>query len=213
MPLPAFAIPSIIAGVTGAGQVLGGLFGALGNKRPEYEIPESLRQSVALARLKVQDPNAPGYSQAREQLDLTAANALYAAQQSGGAQIGLGEVVGQTEAGARHLQQMNVEDQARDVERYQSSLGELAQAEDVQFQMNEFAPYAQRAQESRDVFGAGLENIMLGAREYGLYKTALGGGGRATTAGGGTAGAGGIGNLGPDELAAILKAMRQNLPI
>lgn len=171
MPIPAFAIPAIISGVTGAGQLIAGAMSAASNKRPDYQIPSALRQSVALARAQVQDPYAPGYGQAKDNLDLAAANAVYASQQSGNAQIGLGEIVGQTESGLRELQAMNAKDQKGDIQDYRVALAQYAQAQDTQFQMNEFAPYAQRAQESRDVFGAGLENIMGAAQQYGLMST------------------------------------------
>lgn len=171
MPIPAVMIPSLISGGVGLAQTIGGALGSFGAKRPKYEIPESLKQSVALARIRTQDPYAPGYTQAKENLDLAAANALYASQQSGNAQIGLGEIVGQTEAGYRNLQEQNIQSQQRDISEYQSALGEMAKAEDLQFQMNEFAPYAQKYQQSRDIFGAGLENIMGAARDYGLIQS------------------------------------------
>lgn len=181
MAIPAVMIPSLISGGVGLAQTIGGAIGTLGAKRPEYEVPEALEQSVALARIRTQDPYAPGYTQAKENLDLAAANALYTAQQSGNAQIGLGEVVGRTEAGYRGLQEMNIEDQARDVRDYESSLAQLAEAQDMEYQMNEFAPYAQRYQESRDVLGAGLENVMGAAKDYGLLAASglMQGGGEA----------------------------------
>lgn len=127
--------------------------------RPEYEIPPALRESLALARLNVADPNAPGYGQAKAQADLTLSNQLAAAQQQGNPQESIQALAGAQQKTMRDLEMYNQQSQQQDYAGLQGELGKLQQAQDLQFQMNEFAPYADRAQQSKNMIGGGLENL------------------------------------------------------
>lgn len=142
--MPAFlaALPAIIGGA----QAIGGLLGkAFGKKRPEYEIPESVRQAVSLAALDAGSPYAPGYEEARAGLDVASSNALSMASQSGlGSASSLGAVVGQQEAGLRSLAADNAAYRAGAQERYQNALTMLGGYEEKEWQLNEFAPHAQQ---------------------------------------------------------------------
>lgn len=162
MPIPAALLPALSM-ATGAAQTLIGAGGLLGNRRPRYEVPESVKEAMTIARIKAADPLVSGYSQAKGNIDLAAANALQQAQQVGGAQEALGSIVGQAEAGYRNLAQLGEQSQERDMMNLQQMLQQMSQYEDMQFQMNEFAPYAQKFQLFSDMIGGGLENIMQGA--------------------------------------------------
>lgn len=166
MPIPAAMIPMIMQGALGAGQAIGGLMGL--RDRPEYEIPDALKQSVALARARVSNPYMEGYTQATEQLDLQTANAIRAAQESGNAQEAIAGVAGAQQRGASDLARMNEESQRRDIDSLVSVLGSLSQAQDQEWQMNEFAPFADSSREARDVFGAGMENLYGALDKYGI---------------------------------------------
>jgi hypothetical protein len=155
-------LPILVSGATSAAQLLGG-FGKLARRRPEYEIPESARRALGMASARATDPRMPGYGQAQENINLAAANAMSALQQSGNTAIGLQGVVGQAQAANRDLSAQNEMSQQRDLMSYESALGTMGEYEDLQFQMNEFAPYSDRQQEGRDMIGGGLENLMLTA--------------------------------------------------
>lgn len=172
MALPAAAIPAIIQGATGLAQAIGGGASLLTNRRPEYEIPESLRQSLAIAQAQFADPYMPGYERAREDISLGMSNAVRAAQEGGNAQMGFQGAVAEAGAQTRKLAGQNEMAQQRDAERLQQVLQVMSQAEDMEFQMNEFAPFSDRQQMSSDIFGAGLENIIGGAQTYALGEAA-----------------------------------------
>lgn len=154
MPIPAF-IPAAIGGA----QLIGGLISRFAAKRPKREIPESARRALAISQLQAASPYAPGYGQAREGVDVSAANALAAAQASGNAAAAIQGVVGQRQAANRDLVAQNLQYQAGAQQRLQGALGMMAEEEDRQFQINEFAPYADRIRLSEDLVGAGATNL------------------------------------------------------
>lgn len=180
------ALPAIIQGVAGIGQLLGGAIGTMGTKRPEYEIPDALKQSLALAKINFQDPNMPGYTQAKEVIDLQTANLIRGAQESGNAQQSIQQIAEAARLGSSDLARMNAEDQRRDQDQLNQILGKVAEAEDMQFQINEFGKFQDQSQRFADIFGAGLENV-FGAADKGAMLGLLGGG-----AAGGAAGAMGM---------------------
>ena len=148
----------------GGGQALFGLGKTLFSKpkRPEKDIPPALRESLMLSKMMVSDPNAPGYTEAKASIDTATSNAIMAAKQSGNAQESIGTVASGLSRGYLGLEEQNNQSQYQDLNNLQRSLDQMAQAQDTQEQYNEFAPYADKSQEGRDMFGAGLENIMGG---------------------------------------------------
>jgi len=151
-------------GILGGAQMIGGLLS--GGKRPEYEIPPALRESLALARVNVADPNAPGYGQAKMQADLTLSNQLAAAQQQGNPQESIQSLAGAQQKSMRDLEMYNQQSQQQDYASLQGELGKLQQAQDLQFQMNQFAPYADKSQQSKNMIGGGLQNIFSAGDMY-----------------------------------------------
>jgi len=168
MALPAAAIPALIQGIVGTGQMVGGGISMLTNRRPDYEIPESTRQALALAQAQFADPYMPGYERAEENIDLATSNAIRAAQEGGNARAGFQGSVAEAGAATRDLAARNEMAQQADSEQLQRVLQVMAQAEDLEFQMDEFAPFADRQQMSADIIGAGLENYMGAAEDFGL---------------------------------------------
>jgi len=146
----------------GAIQALGGLKTLFGNKRPDYEIPDSAKTALALAKAKVMDPNMPGYSQAKDDIGLIAANTIKSAQEGGSAMEALSSIQANALAANRDLAVTNAQDQSNDILNLERALGAFAQYEDQEFQMDEFAPFADRAREGRDIVGAGVENLFKG---------------------------------------------------
>ena len=59
----------------------------------------------------------------------------------------------------RDLEMYNQQSQQQDYASLQGELGKLQQAQDLQFQMNEFAPYADKSQQSKNMIGGGLQNL------------------------------------------------------
>lgn len=155
--LDIMTIMSLAQGAIGGAQAIGGLLS--GAKRPEYRMPEAVRQSLALAKMNVANPYSPGYSQAKAESDLTAANQLQAAQQQGNPMEAIQTIAGAQQKSNRDLQMYNEQDQKSDVSNLQGELAKVAQAQDLMFQMNEFAPYQDKSQQSKNMIGGGLENL------------------------------------------------------
>ncbi len=169
------ALPAIIQGVAGISQLLGGAIGSLSAKRPEYEIPDALKQSLALAKINFQDPNMPGYTQAKEAIDLQTANLIRGAQESGNATQSIQQIAEAARLGMSDLARMNAESQNLDQDKLNQVLGQVAQAENMQFQINEFGKFQDQSQRFADIFGAGLENV-FGAADKNALLGLLGGG-------------------------------------
>lgn len=172
MALPLAAIPAIIQGATGLGQLVGSL--ATKAERPKYEIPSALRSALAVAQTMVSDPKMAGYDLAAEQMNLATANMISAAQQGGAAQESVASIAAAQGGQLRDLAAMNEQSQRQDIQNLQGMLQAYAQAQDTEFQMNEFAPFMDKYQQKRDVFGAGLENIMGSGSSFALLGQAGG---------------------------------------
>ena len=130
----------------------------MGANRPEYEIPDSARQALAQARILQADKNMPGEQKALEQVGISAANSVAAAREGGNVLEAISAIQGQRDRGTQGILARSEADQRADEERLIQQLGVMAQYEDQKFQMNEFAPYAERQQETRDIIGAMGQN-------------------------------------------------------
>lgn len=189
MPLPALiaAAPAIIQGVSGIAQLLSGA--GKKAKRPEYEIPDSVKQSLALSKMQATSPYMAGYSKAKTNIDLSTANKVAAAGQYGNAQESLSGIMGQEASSLRNLDAANEEAQRKDVLNYQKSLKEYGSYEDLEFKLNKLDPYKDAAAEQRDIFGAGMENLFGAADKGGMLSGLMGG------KSGGSGSGGGLGSL------------------
>jgi len=155
---------ALAQGAMGLTQAIGGAFSSA--KRPEYKMPEAVRQSLALAKVNVANPYSPGYSQAKAESDLTMANQLSAAQQQGNPMEAIQTIAAGQQKANRDLQMYNEQDQKTDISNFQGELGKVAQAQDLMFQMNEFAPYQDKSQQSKNMIGGGIENIFAAGGQY-----------------------------------------------
>ena len=148
-----FSVLAIAQGAVGLGQTIGSWFKK--DKRPEYKMPDALKQSLALAQMNV-GSRAPGYSQAVDEANLITSNQLGAVQNRAEAVQG---IAGAQQAQMRDINRMDAESERQDRLNLQNTLSQVAQAQDQEFAANELAPYQDAAREKRDMFGAGMENI------------------------------------------------------
>lgn len=146
--------------ILGLAQGAFGLGKALfGKKRPEYEIPAEDKAALALAKARAADPNMPGQQALEDRISLSTSNALAAGREGGNVQEVLPAIQSSENKANRELGIAAAEDQNRDLLNYQGALNQMGQRKDLEFQMNEFAPYAQNYQEGRQMVGAGIENL------------------------------------------------------
>lgn len=151
-------IPYLVQGIAGMFQESEGTDLA-NTPRPDYKIPDEVNQSLAISKANFADQTMPGESRLRDQNNLAAQNALKALTEGGGSLSGISGIQAQQSKFAGDIQTKAAEYQRKDEQIYQQSLQTMADYKDQQFQMNEFAPYAQAYQEGRQMAGAGFENI------------------------------------------------------
>lgn len=152
--------PATLMMLIGSAQsVIGGISAAT-NRRPEYDVPPAMREALSLARARA-SMNAPNYQTDRESIDLMAANAASNAMTVGNS-AAIPTIQAQQQAGQRNLANQNAAYHNEQDSRLQSALDAMAQGQDLEYQMNEFAPYADRNSRSLDAVGAGMQNIMTG---------------------------------------------------
>lgn len=165
-----FTLMSLAQGGIGIAQTIGSLFKK--DNRPTYEIPNALKQSLALANAQV-GARMPGYTQATDQANMVAANQLSAAAQSGNALEAVQTIAGSQQGAMRDIAQMDAQSERQDIANLQQTLSQVAQAQDQQFMANEMAPYQDSSQEKRDLMGAGMENIFGAMNLYAVGRSPM----------------------------------------
>jgi hypothetical protein len=148
----------------GGGQILGSLLTKA--KRPKYEIPKSEREALAMAKLRAADPNMPGQQRAEDRAMLAEANAVRGAQDSGNAMEVIPAISAGTQGNLADISAQSAQFQNQDLDRLDSALSRNAEYQDQEFQMNEFAPYAQKYELKQQLLGGGLENIAKAGEQF-----------------------------------------------
>jgi hypothetical protein len=138
----------------------GGLIASqIGGNRPKYEIPDSAKQALGQARLLAYDQSAPGESRKMDAARLSSANAVRAAQEGGNALEAVAGIQGQENRAVQGILADSEMAQRKDMDDYMNLLLQMGNKEDMAFQMNEFAPYADKQNEMRDILGGMTQNL------------------------------------------------------
>lgn len=155
-------IPGLFQAGTGLFQAIKGRKGLKNLERPQYEIPAEAEAELAMAASNYLSGQMPGEGRAADRLDVAAANAGAMAADSGNA-LGMSSAIQANEsAGINDLSDHVAQYSMEMGQRYQQALGMMAGYRDRQWQINKFAPYAEKANEYREMIGAGQTNIMNG---------------------------------------------------
>ncbi len=173
MPPLVAAIPGILSSLFGAGQMMSG--GAdmrrLENSRPEYQIPEEAKQALLLAQSMIGD--MPGTAVQQQRIDSGAANMIQNAMMTGNPLAALGSIQGTENKANQDLQTKNAEFRLSATDRAREALGTYSQYKDMEFQMNEFAPWKDRMQRAENQYGAGAKNLFGGLDSISSIATAF----------------------------------------
>jgi hypothetical protein len=151
----------------GISQMVQGQAGLSQLQRPEYNTPREIEEMQALSRMEYQDPLMPGELAARDRLAQSSAKAYQQASAAGNPFAAIAAIQAGQQAGDLNLSTQSAMHRAKDLEAYKRALQTTAKYRDMEFQMNEFAPYAEKAQEYRDMIGAGTKNVKSGISEFG----------------------------------------------
>jgi len=174
MPIPALlaAAPAIMQGITGLAQMIGGKKQLNNLERPEYEIPNEVKQALAISRANYADPTMPGQQTMYDRNSLAAANAARAAIEGGGGLSSLAGISAAESTGAQNIGIAGANFQNQQELQYQQQLGNMANYKDQEWQVNKFAPYSEAYNEGRERIGAGQQNFMSALG--GIAKVGLG---------------------------------------
>ena len=148
---------SLFKGITGAKQIAAARRGLANLERPEYEIPEEVKASLALAQANM--GKMPGYQERKDAIGASVSTAATLARESGMPLAAISGVQGTRDIAERTL---NVDDQAYQTTArndLSAALLKYADFKNLEFQMNEFAPYAEKYNEYREQLGAGESNV------------------------------------------------------
>lgn len=167
------AIPAIMQTVEGTRQRRQGKQGLESLERPTYQIPEALQRATQLSQQAYADPYMPGENRMLDQAGLSASNALQASILAGDGQGAITGIQANQQAAQQQIGVASAQRQLQDMTNLQQMLTMLSQAQDTQFQMNEFAPFAEQQQEYRDMFGAGMKNQFAGVKNFSNVASAF----------------------------------------
>lgn len=138
--------------------------------RPKYEISEEAKLAKLLAQSQVGD--MPGTAVQQERIDMTSANMVQAAMQSGNPLATLGAIQANQNAANLNLGVANAQHRIDSSKVAMGALGDYAKYKDLEFQMNEFAPWKDQYQLNENIYGASSKNSMQALDSLGSIATA-----------------------------------------
>jgi len=193
------AIPDIYNLVTGIRQQRAGKKTLAGLQRPEYNIPGEINSALTLTKSNYADPRFAGQGALENRIGANQANAIQMAYDSGNPMDAISTIQGNSNNAAMQVGAEQARQQRADMGELVNMMDVLAKYKDQQWQLNKFAPYAQKYNEGREQVGAGQTNIANGLSGLAsIGSNILGGtiGGMGNVAGGGIVGANAINNAG-----------------
>lgn len=194
-------IPLVLGGIAAAGSLFNmitgigqnqkskgflGEYNQLQEQRPQYQTPEEAFRMLSLIEQQYADPTMPGQTQAVDRANQNFANTVQAGAQAGNPFAALAGAQAQADATSNNIatQAAGYQDQQR--AQYMQALQMMSGYRDQEFQMNQFAPWADKTQmalnQYRDYRQAGNRNIASGID--GLSQIALAGMGFGNQSGG-----------------------------
>ena len=166
LPAAAFAIPGALKSLLGIGQLIGG--SAMKAKRPEYKIPETAEEELAMSRMMA-NGRMPGINYAQARIDQNSASAAYRTNRAAtnpnqilNAQAGIQMNANVAERG---LMESEANDQYRRLANLSRSLRMMSEYKDREFQLNKMEPYQDKAKTKAALVQGGLLNLFGGVGE------------------------------------------------
>ena len=169
---------AIMAGIGGAASIITGISDSrkakraeaeadrLMRNRPQYARPGEVNVATGRAMARAGDRRMPGADAARQQSQLMAANAAAAAARGGDPQAAAIGAMAQEQATLRNLAGQEAAYELQQEQILQQQLMESAEYTDMEWQMNEYAPYVDQLtaqlNKARDYRQAGRKNVGQG---------------------------------------------------
>ena len=161
--------PLALAGIGAGVGVIQSIVGGVGLSkldRPTYQIADAAKRSLAVAQAR-KNRNMPGFDNQKENINAATGNAVSLAKQSGNPLLAISSIQENENNANMNLVARNEEYRDRVETQYSNALLNFAQYQDQQWQMNEFAPYADKFNMYNDLLGAGIKNITGGIGDMG----------------------------------------------
>lgn len=134
--------------------------------RPEYEIPDATKNAYNTAQREYKYGEIPGMGELMDRIALGEANALETSKQSGDALGAVSSIQAGSRKAEADLGMANAQFRQSNLDRVLATSAAMAAAEDREFQMNEFAPWADRYKFDQEMVGAsnraltgGIDNL------------------------------------------------------
>jgi hypothetical protein len=148
------------------------------NKRPTYRTPQAARDSLALAEAQAGAGLSDGAKQVYTQNAERGLSAtLHAITANGGNLNNVGAVYGTYNTGLGNLALLDEDARARDRAALYAQLNQAAEYEDKEFQINQWAPYADAVQaaaalrkQGNDNINTGINNLITAGTNYATGK-------------------------------------------
>jgi hypothetical protein len=155
--------------------------------RPGYTRPEEAVRALTLAQQSYADPYMPGENRMLDRVSLSQNNALEAARLGGNPYASIGAAQGQADLANERIGIQSAQFRNEEENRLMNMLQMMGSYTDQEFQMNEFAPWADNYQrllnEQRDKAQGAGQNIFQGLEGIGgigmnlmMGRTGIGGG-------------------------------------
>jgi hypothetical protein len=175
------ALPALFKGFEGIRQRRDAEKGLASLERPEYTTPEEVNRMLGISQMRYSDSFMPGQGMLMDRIDQQAANAFAQGTEAGNPFALISNIQGQAGAQYQDLQARQMQQKLSNEAAYQQALMQMSQYKDLEWQMNEFAPYKDKYTELRDIYGAGTQNMYgaldsLSAIGTGLIGNIMGGG-------------------------------------
>jgi hypothetical protein len=158
----------IVQGVSGLIQQAKAKKMARSNKRPTYRRPKEIDTNQAVAESRASQGLSDGARQVMDQSNDRALTAsLEAITKNGGSVNNIGSIYGANISGRQRMVLVDEEMRARNVQGLINQNNEMAAYKDKEWQVNVFAPYADKAQAAATLAKQGSENLWKGINTVG----------------------------------------------
>jgi hypothetical protein len=169
MALPlALLIPSLIKAGTGIWQQIQSSKYA-DTERPDYEIPQSLKDMLENAKQVASQTQLPGQSLAEEKLSAASAQGITAAKQSGDSPTStlgtISNIIGSEQSKLRDLAASAATAWQTNQSTLRAAMQSMATEENKQWQYNEYLPYMAAMEKAAALQKSGQENLFAGVSD------------------------------------------------
>ncbi len=153
--------------------------------RPMYQIPGELKANRDMAYREANYGEVPGSSQARDRNDIAAANSLAAAAGAGNVMAAVPGVQAAKAAADLNVANANASYRKENLGMLYAANNQLANAKDTQFQLNKFAPWADKFQMNNNLIELGHQRWSNANEAYGKLAMQVAGAAMGAPTGGG----------------------------